>query len=319
MGDVFYIINSGSLVKSGDSLNFSNKNESINIPIETVDEIIIFGNVSLTTPVIKLLADKNIPIFLYSRYGWYISSIYPENYLQSGFVVTQQARFYNDPSLRLELAKKFVLGAGKNMAKVISKLHIGPLHLPLMEIQNCKTISELMGIEGNIHIKYIELMDNKLPADFKIGSRTRMPPRNYVNSMMSYLYSCLYGVCAAEIFSTHLSPEISFLHEPSERRSSLSLDVAEIFRPVFCDRVLLKLINLKKIKKTDFIDDNGVYLNTNGKRKVLEEFESKLRETTYSSNLRRKVSNRTLIRLELYKIEKHIMENKSYKPYIVRE
>lgn len=319
MGEVYYLINSGSLIKLGDSVRFSNKNQNIDIPIETIDEILIFGNISFTTPVLKLLSDKKIPVFLYSQHGWYISSIYPENFLQSGYVLTHQAEFYNNPELRIELAKKFVLGAGKNMKRLLQRLKIGQLKLPLQEIENSRTIQELMGVEGNIHIKYLELLDTKLPDDFKIDSRTRQPPRNYINSMMSYLYSVLYGIVGAQIFSTHLSPEISFLHEPGERRSSLSLDVAEIFRPILCDRVILKLINLKIMKQTDFIDDNGVFLNEYGKKKVLEEFENKLRETVYSASLRRKVSYRFLIRIELYKLEKHIMENKTYKPYIMRD
>jgi CRISPR-associated protein Cas1 len=319
MGQPYYLINSGSLLKSGDSITFNNKNENINIPLETIDEILVYGNVNFTTPVLKLLSDKKIPIFLYSRYGWYITSIYPENFLQSGFVLTHQAMFYNNMDLRIDIAKRFVLGAGKNMRRVIQKLNVGTLKLPLNEIENSKTISELMGVEGNIHIKYLELLDIKLPDDFKVVSRTRLPPKNYINSMMSYLYSVLYGIVAGEIYSTHLSPEISFLHEPSERRSSLSLDVAEIFRPIFCDRVILKLINLKIMKKTDFVDNNGIFLNEYGKRKILEEFENKLRETVYSPSVKRKVSNRTLIRLELYKIEKHIMENRTYKPYITRD
>ena len=86
----------------------------------------------------------------------------------------------------------------------------------------------------------------------------------------------------------------------------------------FCDNVILRLINLKIMKKGDFLDSNGIYLNDSGKRKILEAFEDKLRETTYSSTLKRKVSNRTLIRIELYKIEKQIMENKEYKPYVAR-
>ncbi len=319
MAETYYLINSGTLEKSGDSVTFVNKNEKINIPIETINEILIYGNVTFTTPVLKLLSSKNIPVFLYSRHGWYISSIYPENFLESGFVLTHQANFYNDINLRMELAQKFVVGAAKNMRRTIQRLKLGHLNLPLKEIENSKTVSELMGIEGNIHIKYLELLDRKLPNDFKIVSRTRQPPMNYINSMMSYLYSVLYGIVAAEIFSTHLSPEISFLHEPGERRSSLSLDVAEIFRPIFCDRTILKLINLKMMKKTDFTDNNGVFLNDICKRKILEEFESKLRETVYSSSLKRKVSNKFLIRIELYKIEKQIMENKTYKPYIARD
>ncbi|WMT55282.1 MULTISPECIES: type I-B CRISPR-associated endonuclease Cas1b [Acidiplasma] len=319
MGETYYILQSGSLSKVNESVVFQNQNEKSFLPIENIDEILVFGNLTITTPVLQLLSKKNIPVFLYSHYGWYISSIIPEDYLQSGYVITHQAAYYNNPDLRLKLARSFVLGAAKNMAKLCKRLRIGNLRVPVNEISKAVSISELMGIEGNIHIKYLELLDLKLPQDFKVISRSRMPPRNYINSMMSYLYSVLYGIIGSQIFSTHLSPSISFLHEPSERRSSLSLDIAEIFRPVFCDRVILKLINLKIMKKSDFIDDNGIYLNEAGKRKVLVAFEEKLRETVYVSSLRRKVSNKFLIRLEIYKVEKQIMENKQYKPYIMRD
>ncbi len=318
MGETYYILNSGTLSKLDNSIVFQNINGKNYIPIENIDEILIYGNVTLTSPALRVLSEKGIPIFLYSEHGWYISSIIPENYLISGYVLSKQAQFYNSIENRLSLAKILVLGAAKNMQRLCKRANIGNLKIPIEQINDSKSIQELMGIEGNLHIKYLELLDTKLPGDFKILTRTRMPPRNYTNSMMSYLYSVLYGIVASEIFSTHLSSSISFLHEPSERRSSLALDVAEIFRPVLCDKVILKLINLKIMKKSDFIDDNGVYLNQNGKKKILREFEEKLRETVYSSSVRRKVSNKFLIRLELYKIEKLIIENRKYKPYIMR-
>ncbi len=320
MDETYYIINSGSLSKKNDSVFFQNENTSFTIPIENIESILIFGNVSFTMPVIKILSDHHIPIFLYSTNGWYISSIMPENYLVSGYVLSKQAYYYNNSEMRLKMAKKFVVGAGKNMSKLCRRLNIGKLDVPVKHINDSASIEELMGIEGNIHIEYLKLINEKLPSKFKMeNGRTRRPPRDFINSLMSYLYSVLYGTISAQIFSTHLSPSISFLHEPSERRHSLALDVAEIFRPDFCDRIILKLINLKMLKESDFYNNSGgIFLNDSGKKKILEEFENNLRETLYYPGLGRKVSNRFLIRLELYKIEKQIMENKEYKPYIMR-
>lgn len=96
------------------------------------------------------------------------------------------------------------------------------------------------------------------------------------------------------------------------------IDVNEIFRPIVCDRIILRLINLKMINDNDFVQDNGVYLSANGKRKVLEAFDEKMRETIYVHGLGRNVSFKRLIRLELYKIEKHIMDDTPYKPYVTR-
>ena len=316
LGEVYYLLKSGTLSKSSNSLVLKNENENIEIPLEAVDRLMIFGNVTFTTPALSLLSENSIPTILFSERGWYITSIQPENHLQSGTVLAKQLEHHLNHDKRMYVARKIVLGAAKNMRKITVRL--GNEKSPLMETQinSARNIQELMGVEGNIHIKYPEILDAKLPEKFKISSRTRRPPGNYTNSMMSYLYSVLYGIVASEIFGTHLSPSISFLHELSERRSSLALDIAEIFRPIFCDRTILRLVNLKIMEESDFVSDNGVFMNERGKRKLLQEFDRKLQETTYVQSLRRKVSNRRLIRLELYKFERHILGDAEYKPFV---
>ncbi|QRF75586.1 CRISPR-associated endonuclease Cas1 [Thermoplasmatales archaeon] len=318
MGETYYLLKSGTLSKSSNSLILKNETENFEIPLEAVDTLMIFGNVTFTTPALSLLSEKNIPAILFSERGWYITSLIPENYLQSGIVLAKQVEHQVDYGKRMYIAKKIVIGAAKNMRKVTARL--GTEKSPLMEkqINSTNSIQELMGIEGNIHIRYLEILDTKLLGKFKINSRTRRPPGNYSNSMMSYLYSVLYGVVGAEIFGTHLSPSVSYLHELSERRSSLALDIAEIFRPIFCDRTILKLINLGIMGEGDFVNDGGVFMNERGKRKVLQEFDKKMQETTYVSSLNRKVSNRRLIRLELYKLERHILGDSEYKAYVSR-
>ena len=318
MGDIYYLLKSGTLSKSSDSLVLKNEIENIEIPLEAVDTLMVFGNVTFTTPALSLLSEKKIPAILFSERGWYITSLQPENYLQSGVVLAKQVEHYVDYDKRMYIARKIVIGAARNMRKVTTRL--GAEKSPILETQinSAKTIPELMGIEGNIHIRYLEILDTKLPNKFRIDSRSRRPPQNYSNSMMSYLYSVLYGIVAAEIFGTHLSPSISYLHELSERRSSLALDMAEMFRPIFCDRTILRLINLRIMEETDFVSGGGVFMNEKGKRKVLQEFDNKMQETTYVPSLRRKVSNRRLIRLELYKLERHVLGDTEFKPYISR-
>ncbi len=318
MSDIYYLIKSGTLSKSSGSLALKNEVESVNLPIEDINMLAIFGNVTLTTPAISLLAEMKIPVILFSERGYYISSIFPDNYLESGYVLKKQVEHSIDFSKRLFLAKQFVLGAAKNMGKVISRFQAGKLQVQKSRIENSLSIEELMGIEGNIHIAYLSILDGKLPEKFKINGRSRRPPANPINAMMSYLYSVLYGTVTSEILRTHLSPSISYLHEPSDRRSSLSLDVSEIFRPIICDRVIMKLVNLKMINESDFITDNGVYLSQTGKRKILEAFDEKMRETVFVKSLGRNVSMRRLIRLELYKLEKHVIGDGVYKPYISR-
>lgn len=318
MSEIFYLLKSGTLSKSSGSVILKNESETVEIPLENIDMIACFGNITFTTPALSLLSDNKVPVILFSEKGWYITSIFPDNFLQSGYVLKKQLEHSIDMNKRIFMAKQFVLGAYKNMKRVVQRLQWGKLSTYQTKINSATGIEELMGIEGNIHIEYLSIFDQNLPENFKINGRTRRPPGNPINAMMSYLYSVLYGTITSEILRTHLSPSISFLHEATERRSSLALDVNEIFRPIICDRVILKLINLKMMNENDFVQENGVFLSAIGKRKILEAFDDKMRETVFVHGLGRNVSYRRLIRLELYKIEKQVLGDSLYKPYVAR-
>jgi len=118
------------------------------------------------------------------------------------------------------------------------------------------------------------------------------------------------------IHQTQLNPTISFLHEPGDRRYSLALDLAEIFKPILVDRIIFKLINRKEIKKEDFDRKTSyITLKEKGKKTFVKAFEDRLNETIQHRTLKRKVSYKHLIRLECYKLIKHIMRIEAYKPF----
>jgi CRISPR-associated protein Cas1 len=110
-----------------------------------------------------------------------------------------------------------------------------------------------------------------------------------------------------------LNPTISYLHEPGARRFSLALDLAEVFKPVLADRMIFKLINNRQITEKDFAQDlNACYLNESGRRTILKEWDSRLQTTIEHRRLKRRVSYERLIRLECYKLVKHLT---SVEPY----
>ncbi|MGC8585817.1 MAG: CRISPR-associated endonuclease Cas1, partial [Thermoplasmata archaeon] len=118
-----------------------------------------------------------------------------------------------------------------------------------------------------------------------------------------------------EIYNTYLHPSISYLHEPSERRFSLALDIADIFKPLIVDRIIFTSINNKIIKKDDFDNETNYYLKDNAKKKFIELYNEKLETTVMHKQLKKKVSYRRLIRLEAYKIIKHILGDEDYKSF----
>jgi CRISPR-associated protein Cas1 len=125
----------------------------------------------------------------------------------------------------------------------------------------------------------------------------------------------LYSVILSEIYKTHLEPTISYLHEPSERRFSLSLDISEIFKPLIVDMVIFNLLNYETINLSHFNQDlNFSYLNDEGRKIFLKYLEDKIETTIKHRTLQRNVSYRALIRLECYKLIKHLLGEKDYKP-----
>jgi CRISPR-associated protein Cas1 len=153
--------------------------------------------------------------------------------------------------------------------------------------------------------------------DFTFDKRTRRPPQNNLNTLISFGNSLLYTTVLSEIYKTHLDPRIGYLHATNFRRFSLNLDVAEIFKPIIIDRLIFTLIDKKMLDRSDFEPDTGgIVLKEKGRKQFVEEYDKRLNTTINHRAIGRPVSYRRLIRMELYKIEKHIMGEETYKPFV---
>lgn len=175
-----------------------------------------------------------------------------------------------------------------------------------------------MNVEGRIRAEYYLKFDEILPEEFKMEGRSRQPPKNMINSLISFGNSMMYSTVLTEIYNTQLNPTISYLHEPLERRFSLALDLSEIFKPLFVDRLIFYLVNKRMITEKDFDNDlNCCLLNDNGRNIFIKEYNKKLEKTIKHKDLNKKVSYKRLIRLEAYKLKKHILEVKKYDPFVI--
>ena len=149
-----------------------------------------------------------------------------------------------------------------------------------------------------------------------MGNRTKQPPLNIVNSLISFGKMVCYSDCLRAIHQTQLDPTISYLHEPGERRYSLALDISEIFKPILVDRVIFKVLNKREIQESDFEQKlNGIVLKDKGKTTFLKAYEERLQETINHRTLNRSVSYKHLIKLECYKLQKHLLGIDEYKPF----
>ena len=184
------------------------------------------------------------------------------------------------------------------------------------KLDHTEFIEELMGIEGNIRRHYYAAWNVIIDQEIEFDKRVMHPPDNMINSLISFVNSLIYSKVLSEVYHTQLNPTISYLHEPGVRRFSLCLDVAEIFKPLIGDRLLFSLLNRNQITEKSFTKElNYLHLNRDASRLIAQELEKKLQQTIMHKDLGRPVTYQYLMRLELYKLIKHLIGEKEYEGF----
>ena len=334
MKKTYYLFNPGHLERKDNTLKFTPVEEDGNgterdgqpryLPVENISDLYVFGSLSAKSSLYNFLGQNDIAVHFFDYYENYTGSFMPRDSLLSGRVLLAQTGHYQDKKKRITIARKFIEGAAYNMVKnlryydkrgrdmdpVIQKME-GYASL----IPNSTAVDELMGIEGNIRQTYYDAFD-LIINDFSMGNRTKQPPGNEVNALISFGNMMCYSQCLRAIHQTQLNPTISYLHTPGERRYSLALDVAEIFKPILVDRVIFKVLNKKELQERHFDKKlNRCLLNESGKKIFVKAFEERLTETIQHRTLNRSVSYKHLMKLECYKLSKHLLDMEEYKPF----
>lgn len=332
MKKTLYILRSGKFRRKDNTLYFEDAEGNRKfIPIEDTNDIFIFSEVDLNTRLLDFLSQKGICVHFFNYYGYYSGTFYPREHLNSGHVILKQSEHYLNEDLRIDLARRFVKGSMNQMKQVLRYYAnrrkesnqkfievIEEINDLMEKINEIETIAELMAFEGNTRELYYscfdEIINNK---DFVFEKRSKRPPLNPLNALISFGNSLCYTMVLSEIYKTYLDPRIGYLHSTNFRKFTLNLDVAEIFKPIMVDRLIFQLINKKMITQKDFEKEHtgGILLSEKGRRTFIEQLEKRMRTTVNHRHLGRNVSYRRLIRLELYKIQKHILGEKPYEPY----
>lgn len=322
MKKTYYILKSGELKRNDNSILMKTKEGSIPIPIENIDTIYIMNEVSFNSNFINFISQKGIIINFFNYYGYYSGSYYPKNQLNSGILLVKQVEHFIDNTKRIKIAKKILNAASYNIYRNLRYYNQRNVELK-KEIKKISYLREnidlqnnregLMGLEGNIREIYYSCFEKIIKQEVQFKKRKKNPPDNMVNTLISFINTLIYTAVLSEIYHTQLSPLISYLHEPGVRRFSLSLDIAEIFKPLIGDRLIFSLLNKKQITENDFKKElNFLYLKENSRKIILKEFDERLKVKIKHKQLLKNVSYRYLIRLELYKLIKHFLDEKEY-------
>ena len=334
MKQTFYLFNPGVLERKDNTLKFTAITEDGNgeetlgkpkyLPVEQVGDIYVFGSLKANSALFNFLGQKDIAVHFFDYYENYTGSFMPRDSVLSGKLLLAQTAAYQNKKKRLEIARKFIEGAAFNMVKNLKyydnrgknlESYIQKINDLAVLINNTEDIKELMGTEGMIRQTYYSAFD-LIINDFVMELRTKQPPQNEVNALISFGNMMCYTETLRAIHQTQLNPTISYLHSPGERRYSLSLDISEIFKPIIVDRVIFKVLNKKMIQPQHFDRKlNSCLLNQSGKKIFVQAMEERYKETIRHKSLGRNVSYKHLIKLECYKLVKHLLGIEEYKPF----
>lgn len=312
MKNPLYITSHGILLRKDNTLFFVKEDIKQQIPIHAISEINCHGKVTVKSGAASFLMKEGIVVNFFNKYGFYEGSLYPKIKLNSGLVVVKQSEHYLNHDKRIYIANEFVEGIKHNVLKTLKyyskKGKELDEYIDNIEKEEIKgDISQIMSSEGRIWNNFYQSF-NIILRKFNFIKREIRPPTDEINSL-------LYTTVLSELYQTYLHPSVSFLHEPSERRFSLSLDIADIFKPIIVDRTIFKLVNNNMINKKHFSKDVGVLLNDAGKQIFISEYQKKLETTIKHPTLNKKVSYKYLIRLEGYKLIKHILNDQPYESF----
>ncbi len=318
----YYLFNSGRLSRKDNTLKFVATDEHgveqtpKYLPIETVETLYCFGTLDANAALFNFLGQEGVTIHFFGYYENYTGSFMPKDYLLAGKVQIEQTKAYLSKSKRLHIAKSFIAGAVGNMLKNLQYYDnrgktltsfINNIEALAQQIEPQKEVAALMGIEGNCRKVYYEAFD-LIINDFEMGGRSKQPPSNEINALISFGNMMCYSLVLNQLYHTQLNPTISFLHEPGVRRYSLALDVAEVFKPILVDRAIFKLLNKREIQAKHFDRQlNGCLLSDTGKKIFAKDWEDRIQETIKHRTLKKHVSYKHLIRLEGYKLQKYIL------------
>ena len=263
----------------------TNKGIKTEVNIIEISNLSIFGNIQISTQVMHELFKMEIPVLYYSLSGWFYG-IAQGIYNKNSILRLNQYKIANNKLSSLYIAKIIVAGKIKNSRTIIRRniddknsVSLSLLKQCINDSLNSKNENELLGIEGNAARIYFSEFYKLLKSGsgFNVDNRNRRPPKDPVNSLLSYLYSILLKDVIVSILSVGMDPYIGFYHKFKYGKPSLALDLMEEYRSIIVDSLVLSLINKSIITINDFIITKyGVFIKDTAKNKILEAYEAKM-------------------------------------------
>jgi len=313
-----------------------------------LDQIIIMGNIQLTPSIISFLLSQGIDTVFLSIHGKY------RGRLISGFsknIVLRRAQFlrFEDQNFALNLSKKYVYGKLFNCRVLLRRYNnelkderiadmIHKLRVMEKRTYNAKSLDELRGIEGKGTASYFGGFKYLFKVDdIRFEKRTRRPPRDPINVLLSLGYTLLANLIQTAVYTVGMDPFLGCLHAMEYGRPSLTLDLMEEFRPVLVDSLVIRVINRRWITPYDFYipdgrstlsddeeledpspEDYPIILTAEGMKKFITHFENRLSERVFYIPLDKRLRYRDICLEQARMLARHLKGEENYQPYQIR-
>jgi CRISPR-associated protein Cas1 len=351
-----YITEPRSLVrKSGDTLEVQipadeergTKRRKVRVPLIKITQAVVYGDATLTSPALAALLEQKVDICFCSRYGRFRGRL-AAPMGKNSLIRLEQHRAHNDPVRAFELAKLFVYGKLANMRTLLLRSN---RKRACAEIARAATsikgvmeqvegmerrpdapspdpsdpqagtaYGRLLGLEGAGTAFYFGVFGQLLKDDWAFEGRSRRPPRDPVNALLSFGYVLLTNQVASGVSVVGLDPYVGYLHSSQFGKPALALDVVEPFRPVVVDSVVLTLLNNRMLTESDFEEAFGAWrLRDDGRRTFLTKFEERLDTEIRHPTFDYRASYRRCLELEVRLVAKWLGgEIDTFEPFMVR-
>ena len=308
------------------------KEPATEVPIREVERILVFGNIQLTTAVISTCLDLKIPVIFLTQLGDYKGHLWSA---ESDDLILETAQFerQKDQAFQLAIARSVVQGKLWNSKQLLLRLNrkrqlptVTAAILKLDEFReavgnptNTATLDQIRGYEGAAAAQYFTALNLLIThADFSLPGRNFHPPTDPVNSLLSFGYTLLYNNVFSLLLAEGLNPYLGNLHGAERAKNYLAFDLMEEFRSPVVDTLVIKSINQKIFKPTDFTYPNevgGIYLEKAARRVFLKQFEARICEKVSHPDVKEPVSYRRIIQLQIQRYIKALLGNSGYESF----
>ncbi|HRN27976.1 MAG TPA: type I-C CRISPR-associated endonuclease Cas1c [Ignavibacteriaceae bacterium] len=314
-----------------------NNQKVFQAPIQSIENIVCFGFKALTPQIMAFCAENNVGISYLSEYGKFLARVYGA---QQGNVLLRKAQYaISENELEsLKIAKPIIAAKVSNYRNLLLRHQRNHpdncsdavttssdiMGSRLNNIQNTVTLDELRGYEGECANLYFGALSSLITAqqeDFKFEQRTKRPPLDPANALLSFLYAILANDVRSALETVGLDPQVGFLHQDRPGRPSLALDIMEEFRAYLGDRVMLNLINLKQVTIKDFdIRESGeVRMSDEARKTLLTTYQKKKQEEITHPFLGEKMTIGLLPHIQAQLLARYIRGDiENYPPFYLK-